>query len=238
MKKAVLLMEILKACALFTGIDEADVGAILECLGARQKHYEKNTFVFIADTPLSAAIPVGILLSGRVHLIQDDFWGNRSIIAQVKPGGLVGEAFACGELSRLPVSAFAAEASDMLLVDYKRIITLCSSVCAFHSRLIRNIIRILAEHNSILIQKIEHITRRTTREKLRSYLSREAQKAGTSHFDIPFNRQELADYLGVDRSAMSNELCKMRNEGILNFDRNHFFLFQNSRKAGSVGPLD
>ncbi|MDR1985884.1 MAG: Crp/Fnr family transcriptional regulator [Treponema sp.] len=224
MKKAALLMGILRHCSLFTSIDEADVMAILDCLGARQKHYGKNNFVFIADTPLSAAIPVGILLSGRVHLIQDDFWGNRSIIAQVEPGGLVGETFACGELSRAPVSAMAAEASDLLLVDYKRILTLCSSVCAFHSRLISNMIRILAEHNLRLIQKIDHITRRTTREKLRSYLSSQAKQAGASHFDIPFNRQELADYLGVDRSALSNELCKMRNEGLLQFDHNHFSL--------------
>ncbi|MDR2633296.1 MAG: Crp/Fnr family transcriptional regulator [Treponema sp.] len=238
MKKTPPLMDILKACSLFMGIDETDVAAILECLGAWQKHYEKNTFVFIADTPLSAAIPVGILLSGKLHLIQDDFWGNRSIIAQVSPGGLVGEAFACGELRRLPVSAFTTEASDILLVDYKRIVTLCSSVCVFHARLIRNMIRILAEHNHRLIQKIDHLSRRTTREKLRSYLSQEAQKAGTGDFAIPFNRQELADYLGVDRSALSQELGKMRNEGLLSFDRNRFSLFHHSLKAGLLGPLD
>jgi CRP-like cAMP-binding protein len=224
MKKAPSLMEIIRHGSLFAGIDEADVVTMLDCLGAYQKHYAKNNFIFIADTPLSSAMPVGILLSGRVHLIQDDFWGNRSLIAQVEPGGLLGEAFACGELSRVPVSAMAAEASAILSVDYKRILTLCSSVCVFHSRLISNMIRILAEHNIRLIQKIEHITRRTTREKLRSYLSSQAQQAGTCRFDIPFNRQELADYLGVDRSAMSNELCKMRNEGLLQFDHNHFFL--------------
>ncbi|MDR3114850.1 MAG: Crp/Fnr family transcriptional regulator [Treponema sp.] len=224
MKKAPLFMEIISGSSLFSSIDEADVRAILDCLGAYQQHYAKNTFVFIADTPLTSAIPVGVLLSGRVHLIQDDFWGNRSIIAQVEPGGLLGEAFACGELRRLPVSALAVEASDMLLVDYKRILTLCSSVCVFHSRLISNMIHILAEHNIRLLQKIEHITRRTTREKLRSYLSSQALRAGNSRFDIPFNRQELADYLGVDRSALSSELGKMRDEGLLQFDRNHFVL--------------
>ncbi|MDR2397876.1 MAG: Crp/Fnr family transcriptional regulator, partial [Spirochaetaceae bacterium] len=201
-----------------------EIEKILHCLGARKKHYAKNAFIFIADTPLTEALPLGILLSGKVYLIQDDFWGNRSLIAQVEAGGLVGEAFACGDLDCLPMSALAAETSVLLLVDYNRILRLCSPACAFHTRLIRNMIRILAKHNIGLIKKMEHITRRSTRAKLRSYLSSQAKYTGARDFVIPFNRQELADYLGVDRSAMSHELCKMRDEGLLQFRRNHFSL--------------
>ena len=216
------LLPVLRRCPLFAEIDGSDVGTILDCLSAYQKEYEKNRFIFMAEEPIRS---VGILLSGSVHTVQDNFWGNRRILSRIEPGGLFGESCSCGEVHRLPFGVIAMEKSAVLFVDYKRIITLCSSVCLFHTRLILNMIRILAGENIMLIQKIEHITRPTIREKLRSYLSAQAQQAGSRRFVIPFNRQELADYLGVDRSAMSHELCKMRDEGILQFMKNHFKLF-------------
>lgn len=194
---------------------------ILTCLSAYQKEYEKSSFIFTAEEAVSA---VGILLSGSALMVQDDFWGNRRILARIEPGGLFGESCACGETNRLPFGVTAAEKARVLFVDYKRIVTLCSSVCVFHTRLIRNMIRILAAENIMLIQKIEHISRPTIREKLRAYLSDQARQTGSRRFTIPFNRQELADYLGVDRSALSHELCKMRDEKIVQFRKNRFEL--------------
>lgn len=215
--------DILKKCPLFAGINEADLRALLNCLSATKRHYEKNSFVFMAGDTVTT---IGIVMSGGVHIIQEDFWGNRTILANIGSGGLFGEAFSCAETERLPVGVLVVQASDVLLIDYRRIVTACSSVCTFHTGLIGNMLKILAKKNVMLTQKIEIITQRTTREKLLAYLSAQARQAGGSSFTIPFNRQELAEYLSVDRSAMSNELSKMRDDGILMFQRNQFKLLK------------
>lgn len=213
----------LKNCPLFAEINGSELQTLLGCLSAVKKHYKKNEFIFMAN---DAATAVGIVLSGSVRILQEDFWGNRTILSHIESGGLFGEAFSCAQADRIPVSVLAAEKSDILLIDYRRIITTCTSSCAFHTALIQNMLRILAEKNIMLTQKIEILTRHTTREKLLAYLSSQAIKAGSDSFQIPFNRQELADYLSVDRSAMSNELGKMRDDGIIKFDRSRFELLK------------
>lgn len=218
-------LDILKKCPLFTGIDETELQALLGCLSATKKHYEKNSFIFMADDVVTS---IGIVLSGNVHIIQEDLWGNRTILGDIETGGLFGEAFSCAETKRLPISVLATQTSDILLIDYHRVVTTCSSACAFHARLIKNMLRILARKNIMLTQKMEFLTRRTTREKLLAYLSAQAQQAGSNAFEIPFNRQELAEYLSVDRSAMSNELSKMQADGILTFHRNQFKLLRHA----------
>jgi CRP-like cAMP-binding protein len=215
--------EVLRACPLFAGIDESELQALLDCLSASKRHFAKGSFVFMTGENVTA---VGVVLSGSVHVLQEDFWGNRTILAHVGPGGLFAEAFSCAEVDKLPVSVIAAEPSDILFIDYKRIATTCSSACTFHTGLIKNMMHILAQKNVQLTQKIEHVTGRTTRAKLLAYLSAQARKAADNIFEIPFSRQELADYLSVDRSAMSNELCKMRDEGILRFHKNRFELLE------------
>ena len=126
----------------------------------------------------------------------------------------------------LGVSVVAAEASAVMFMNVRRVLTTCGSACEFHSRLVRNLLSVLAEKNLRFNDKLTHMTQRTTRQKLLSYLSAESLRQGASEFDIPFDRQQLADYLSVDRSAMSNELCRMRDEGLLGFRRNHFVLRQ------------
>jgi CRP-like cAMP-binding protein len=217
-------------CPLFEGIDRDDLPNLLDCLSARKKRYEKNSFVFMADEPPRFT---GVVLSGSVHIIQDDFWGNRGIVSPAGPGELFAEAFPLAGIPRLPVSVRAAEKSEILLLDCKKIGASCPSACAFHARLVKNLLRILAEKNITLIQKMEHLTRRTTREKLLSFLSARARQARSRGFEIPFNRQELADYLSVDRSAMSASLCAMRDDGVLKFRKNRFELLRkNPVKAG------
>ncbi|MDR2180334.1 MAG: Crp/Fnr family transcriptional regulator [Synergistaceae bacterium] len=212
---------ILRSCPLFFGIEESGLGTLFACLSAVRRRFEKNGFVFAAD---ERADFMGIVLSGAVHVLREDFWGNREILTRVEPGGLFAEAFACADVEKLPVSVMAAEESEILFVNSRRILMLCPSACGFHGVLIRNLARTLAEKNVMLTQKLEHVTRRTTREKLLSYLSGQAKRAGGNIFDIPFSRQELADYLSVDRSALSAELSRMRNEDLLRWHRNHFEL--------------
>lgn len=214
-------LNILKSCPLFAGINESELSLLLDCLSAVERKYEKNHFVFMADEPVTS---IGVVLSGSVHVIQENFWGNRMILARVEQGSIFGEAFSCAEVKKLPVSVIAVETSVVLLIDYRKIITTCPSACAFHMGLIKNMLQILANKNVMLTQKMEFITQRTTREKLLSYLSVQSRQAGSNSFKISFNRQELAEYLSVDRSAMSNELSKMRDDGILTFHRNQFEL--------------
>jgi CRP-like cAMP-binding protein len=216
-------LPLLANSALFEGISGPEIEKLLDCVPARQKKIEKNGYVFMAG---AESVWVGVLLSGALLIAQDDFWGNRSIVARIEAGEIFGEAFALGEIKKIPLSVAAAEKSEVLLLDGRRVITVCSSLCPCHTRLIKNMIRILALKNSVLLKKIEHLTRRSTREKLLSYLSAEARLAKSGVFEIPFTRQELADYLAVDRSAMSAELCRMRDTGLIRFHKSRFELLK------------
>jgi CRP-like cAMP-binding protein len=213
----------LRECPLFSGIAETDLSVMLTCLSAVRDKFERGKFIFSTG---DRARSVGVVLKGGVHVLQEDYWGDRNILSHIGPGGLFGDAFACAGIEKLPVSAVAASETEILLIDLSRIVTTCSSACEFHTGLIKNMLRMLARKNLSLIEKIEHITRRTTRKKLLSYLSAQAKEAGSSSFDLPFNRQGMADYLAVDRSAMSAELSKMRSEGLLTYEHNHFRLMQ------------
>ena len=169
---------------------------------------------------------VGMVLSGSVLVFSDDFWGNRTIMAHVERGGLFGEAFSFARVEALPVSVTAAEKTEVLFINCERMITVCPSACEFHNRLVRNMLKILAEKNMALTQKIGHMGKRSTREKILSYLSEQAALHGSAAFSIPFDRQQLADYLCVERSAMSAVLSKLREEGVLEVERNRFRLKQ------------
>ncbi len=194
---------------------------MLACLNVQKKTYKKKDVVMLEGQKVSA---VGIVLAGKVQIIKEDFTGNRTILSEAAQGQLFAESFSCVQTDKLPVTVISAAESEILWVDYQRIISTCSSVCKFHLKLIENMLKILATKNIMLNKKIEHLSKRTTREKLLSYLSDQAAQYGSNEFDIPFSRQELADYLSVDRSAMSNELSKLQNEGVLQFHLKHFSL--------------
>lgn len=213
--------DVITSSPLFNGIIPEDISAMLTCLRARRASYFKGEYILSAGAP---ARDVGLVLRGNIHIIKEDFWGNRSIIANIVPGELFGEAFACAEVSSLPVNAVAAQDCAVMFIDYKKVVTTCSSACTFHTGLIQNMLRLLAMKNKMLMEKLGHMTKRSTKEKLLSYLSEQAGKAENSHFTIPFDRQELADYLCVERSAMSAELSKLKKEGILDYHKNDFYL--------------
>jgi len=214
-------LQLLKTVTLFEGIDESDLQSILSCLSAKTVHFEKKQFINLNS---HSSTNVGIVLCGEVQIVKEDYYGNRCIVAKISAGNLFGETFACADVKTPPVTIFAATEADILFINYHRLITPCTKACTFHSTLIYNMLRIVAMKNIVLNQKIEFTSKRTTREKLLSYLSAEAQKSNSNSFIIPFNRQELADYLSVDRSAMSAELSKMRDDGILRFNRSSFEL--------------
>jgi CRP-like cAMP-binding protein len=212
---------LLTACPLFAGINEKDLGSLLGCLSGRERTYDKDETVLFAGDNANA---VGIVLSGSVLITEEDYFGNRNILSEIHPAELFGEALACAEAINAPVTVVANEQSELLLIDYKRIVTTCPSACSFHSALIKNMLRILAQRNMALVEKMKHITKRTTQEKVLSYLSNQAKRHKSSAFEIPFNRQELADYLAVERSALSAELCKLRDMGKIRFRKNRFEL--------------
>jgi CRP-like cAMP-binding protein len=234
MEKYAKYTHVLESCPLFAEIGGDGLVKLMKCLSASSGRFEKNSFIFLAGESVPSA---GIVLSGAVHVIMEDFWGNRAIMARLEPGELFGEAFQCAGLQKLPVSAQATETSEILSIDLPKALSPCSEQCHFHLKFIRNMIRALAEKNILLTQKIGYVTRRTIREKLMSYLSFQASQtkaAGRENqdkiaFKIPFSRQELADYLSADRSALSAELGRMRDEGILSFEKNRFVLFGSKR---------
>jgi CRP-like cAMP-binding protein len=215
---------------LFEGLAPGEIEKLLDCLSARARKFEKDEYIFMEGDEISS---VGIVLSGAVHVVQDDYWGNRAIVARIAPGDLFAEAFSCGGIEKLPVSVIAAEKTEVLLINFKKIIATCPSACSFHAKLISNMVGELARKNIRLMKKMEHITRRTTRDKLLSYLGARARQAKNKAFQIPFNREELAEYLSVDRSAMSAELCRMRDEGILSFHKNSFEILKKGKAQGS-----
>lgn len=120
------------------------------------------------------------------------------------------------------VSVLASERCEILFLEIQRVFTVCSPACGYHSRLIRNLLTIMARKNLMLTRKIDHMSQRTIREKVMAYLSCEAERWGNEAFEIPFNRQQLADYLAVDRSALSAELSRMQKDGLIEYGKNRF----------------
>lgn len=214
-------LEILSGNPLFAGMDQGEIRALLKCIGRKVRGYEKNEYVMSAGDMDGKT---GIVLAGSVNILKEDFWGNRMIIGKMEQGEMFGEAFALAGVTVLPVSVAAAEDTKVLFIDPEKLVNPCQPACKCHGVALGNMIRLLAGKNVMLTTKLGHVTRKTTREKLLSYLSEQAVREKKSQFTIPYNRQELADFLSVDRSAMSNELGKMSREGLIRFQRNQFQL--------------
>ena len=214
-------INIIKECPLFQGIKEEELSAILGCLGARRLSFDKGRYIFSEGDP---AKQIGIVLSGSVQVSRDDYYGNRTLMSRLESGDLFGESFAFAGVETLPVSVTAATACDIMLIDSSRIISPCSNACGFHTKLIFNLLQIMARKNLGFHQKIEITSKRTTREKLMAYLLAQAKVQQSDSFEIPFDRQALADYLEVDRSGLSAEISKLRKEGVLECHRSRFTL--------------
>ena len=214
-------LSVIRSSQLFSGVSEEEVIAMLSCLKAERKDFPKDAFLLRAG---DTAESIGLVLSGSVLIVQEDIWGNRNILSRTAPGQTYAAAFACAPNSVSNVSVVTETPTTVLFLNVKRLLTVCPSACAHHSRIIRNLLSDLAGKNLLLNEKLTHIAQRTTRAKLMSYLSAEAQRRGAVEFDIPFSRQQLADFLAVERSGLSLELGKMKKEGLLDFHKEHFVL--------------
>ncbi len=214
-------LEILKKCPLFYNIEEESLLRMLTCLGAYIEKYNKKDTVFAEG---AEAKNIGVVLSGMLESVRYDYYGNKSIINKIDPPDVFGEAFACAESKSLPISIVSMDLSEIMLIDCSHILHTCSNNCGFHQQLIYNLMKDLASKTVGFHQKIEVTSKRSTREKLLTYLDIMSKQKNSKSFTIPFDRQELADYLEVERSGLSAEISKMRKEGILESNKNYFKL--------------
>lgn len=221
--------KVLRECPLFCGIGDEKLAAVLKCLGARTAEFQKKETIIAEGGP---ARYVGIVLSGAAQIVRVDYFGNRSIVADLGPSELFGEAFACAGVEHIPVNVVAAERTQIMLIECLRITQTCSSTCEFHRQMIYNLLKIVATKNLIFHQKIEVTSKRSTREKLMAYLMLQAEKNESDSFDIPYSRQELADYLEVERTGLSVEISKLCREGVIRADKRRFRILRSLEEPG------
>lgn len=214
-------ISVLQRTRLFAGVGEQELRSMFGCLEGRCCRYQKGERVLRQGEHPDYII---VLVEGRLHIQKDDYWGNRSIVSVIEVGEMFAEAYAAPDSGAVLNDVVAAEDSAVICFNVRKILTVCSSACRFHAAVVQNLFFAVAEKNRKLMGKLEHMSQRTTREKLISYLTEESRRQNSSSFSILLNRQQLADFLSVDRSAMSNELCKMRDEGMLTFEKNRFSL--------------
>ena len=208
--------------ALFSGIQAEEMSCLLGCIGGYVKSFPKGVYIASEEDNIRN---IGIVLSGTVHMIKEDIRGSKTIISRIAEGGLFGETFVCANDHNSSVSFLAAENTEVLFLPFHRVMTTCSHSCGFHHRLVENMVVVLADKNRSLMEKIEVVSKKSLREKILSYLSLEAQKHDSKYFDIPLGRVEMADYLCIDRSALTRELNNMKKDGLLDFDKNTFHLY-------------
>lgn len=224
-------LPILKKCRLFDGLSEQNILRSLSVLNAQTITREKGNYILRAGERTEC---IGLVLSGTVMIIQEDLWGNRNIIAKLTAGDFFAEVFAATPHSVLNISAAAEEPCEILQLNIQRLLT--SSGSEANNGIVRNLVAILADKTRMLNEKITHISKRKTRDKLLSYLSAESARQGSLSFDIPYNRQQLADYLCVERTAMSAELSKLQKEGLLKTRQRHFDLNRSAAQSAFTQP--
>ena len=205
--------------ALFDGIQLQDMETMLGCIGYHVRSYKKGEIIaFEAET----INHVGVVMEGAVDMLKEDVWGNRTMLIRSYPADIFGETFACGEDSLSVVTFAAAEDCKVLFLSFCRVMHTCTHACQFHQTLVENMVRMIARKNRELMRKIEVVSKKTLREKILSYLSIQAQSQGKTTFEIPLGRVEWAEYLCADRSALTRELAKMKDEGLIDYQRNVF----------------
>lgn len=208
--------------ALFTGISQESLRSLMSCLGAKTIDFAKGDPVFLEGDPAGF---IGLVLEGAVQIVRDDFYGNRSLLMVAQQGDTFAEAFACANVETMPLSGFALQNSKILWLECKRMLTVCTNACGFHNQLVKNLLQEVAQKSLLLSRKVQFMSQKTTKEKLMAYLADQAKQKNAVEFTIPLDRQALADFLGVERSAMSAELSKLRKEGVLDSKGSWFHLY-------------
>ncbi|MGN0170926.1 MAG: Crp/Fnr family transcriptional regulator [Lachnospiraceae bacterium] len=212
---------VLEKNALFEGIDRETLPEVLKCLHARIKTYKKEEYICLEGDKAGF---IGIVLAGQIRIFHDDYNGNRNLTASFDTGAMFGEAFACAKVPVMPVDILSYEDSVILFIEVTQLLARDGDSYGFHRQITENLLKIMARKNMLLNQKLGYICHKTTAEKLLSYLSDQAKLYRSKEFTIPFDRQGLADYLGVERSAMCAELSKLQKNGLLITRKNYFKL--------------
>lgn len=204
---------------LFSGISPEERTTMLSCIGYHISTFQKGDIIAFEEEHIQH---IGILLSGAVDMVKEDLWGNRTMLVRLRRDELFGETFVCGEDSTSVVTFVVSENAEILFLPFDRVMRSCTMACKFHHQLIENMVRVIANKNRELMRKVEVVSKRTIREKLLAYLSLQAQAQKTRYFEIPLGRVELAEYLCVDRSALTRELASMKADGLIDYDKNCF----------------
>lgn len=213
------MLDVVLSCCLFEKVPKDRLPYLLKCLEAKKKSYKKDEVIFAVGDNVDK---VGIVLNGMVQVVRDDLYGNRTITASLSKSDIFGEVFACLKTKSLPISVVCAEESDILFVDFFKSLKSCVDVMDLESILLGNMLNTLAQKNYFLTEKLEIVTARNIRDKIWTYFLTQKQAAKSNNFTIPFDRQGLADFLSVNRSALSRELSSMKDEGLIDFEKNKF----------------
>jgi len=230
-------LALLCTVGLFSGIEGSELDSMLSCVDAKVRAVGKGEIILLAgDTPKH----VGITLSGLLHIIREDYDGNRALVSVLEPGDIFAEALCCAGIKESPVSVVAYVDSTVLTVSFERVLSTCPNACPFHRKLIENMLGLIARKNLMMQSHMEILSLKSVRARLLRYI--ESFTRGTAARDsiardstpknrgveitIPLNREELANYLCVDRSALSHELMKMKIEGLIEYKKNEFTLLK------------
>lgn len=208
---------------LFQNINQADMEPMLNCLDPYVRFYKKGNYITHSGESVNS---VGVVLRGTVHMLNEDVWGNTAILAIMPEKSIFGETFVCSGSYNSTVSFRAVADCEVLFLSFDKILHSCSKACEFHHQLIDNMVILIAKKNIQLMEKVEIISRKTLREKILIYLSHQAQRTSNLCFTVPMGRLELADYLGADRSALSRELSRMKDDGLIDYDKSTFRLYK------------
>lgn len=209
----------IKNSCLFEDIKETELTSMLNCLGGVIKEFKKSEFIFIEGFELKQ---IGVIIEGTVHMVKEDLWGKKMILASMKSGEIFGESFVCGKYGSSLVSFQAAENCKILFLAFHRVLCSCNKSCSYHHKLIENMVTLMARKNMTLMNKMEILSKKSIRERVLTWLSQQAQLNGSERFESPMGRIELADYLCVDRSALTRELSRMKTDGLLDYHKNTF----------------
>ncbi len=204
---------------IFAGIKEEEIEPLFNCLGITIKEYDKDEYIFFNSNKLNN---IGLVNKGVVHMIKEDYWGNKSIFMIMKSGEIFGESYICSDVLTSNVSFYTSTSCEIIFLPFSRVLKTCERSCQFHNRLIENMVKEIAKKNIQFIEKINILSKRSIREKIMTYLSQLAQITGNSKFILPLGRNELSEYLGVNRSALSRELSQMKKDRIIDFNKDIF----------------
>lgn len=206
---------------LFQNINYTDIDPMLKCIGGYTAEYKKGNFISISGYAINY---IGVIIKGAVHMLKEDAWGNKYLFSIMREKEIFGETFICSKTSVATVSFFAETDCTILLLPSDKLVSTCTKSCDFHHKLIENLVLLTAKKNFQLMEKLDIVTKKTLREKILTYLYQQYLIYKDINFTIPMGRLELADYLCVNRSALTRELSNMKKDGLLDYDKNTFRL--------------